>query len=230
MSRLSLFSNAKLPEKFKGVDFVKFDGTGDPRAHLQGYVGSLTMHGIEKEAMAQLFHESLSGPALQWFLTFEPSKKRIWENIGTAFVAQYDFNVDLKMTTRELESTKMSEKESFADFVKHWRAKAAQMQNKPNLKEQIRIITKNLLSSFAPYMILSQATPNFETFYDSGLAVKEALRDGTLEKRESGSGSKSKRANSGNNNVLFENTNQAGTSSTKPVEVNQIFEKPKSQN
>lgn len=41
MSKLCLFPNAKLPEKFKGVDFEKFDGTGDPRAHLQGYVGSL---------------------------------------------------------------------------------------------------------------------------------------------------------------------------------------------
>ncbi|KAI8546932.1 hypothetical protein RHMOL_Rhmol07G0158000 [Rhododendron molle] len=105
--------------------------------------------------MAQLFHESLSGPALQWFFTLEPSKKRTWEDIGTAFVAQYDFNVDLKMTTRELENTKMSEKESFADFVKRWRAKAAQMQNKPDLKEQIRIITKNLPSSFAPYIVIS---------------------------------------------------------------------------
>lgn len=99
------------------------------------------MRGIKEEAMAHLFHESLSGPALQWFLTLEPAKKRTWEDIGTAFVAQYDFNVDLKMTTRELENTKMGEKESFADFVKRWRAKVAQMQSKPDLKEQIRIIT-----------------------------------------------------------------------------------------
>ncbi|KAI8555312.1 hypothetical protein RHMOL_Rhmol05G0165000 [Rhododendron molle] len=228
MNKLCLFPNAKLPEKFKGVDFAKFDGTGDPKADLQGYVGSLTMRGIEKEAMAQLFHESLSGPALQWFLTLEPSKKRTGEDIGTTFVAQYDFNVDLKMTTRELESSKMGENESFADFVKRWRAKAAQLQNKPDLKEQIRIITKNLPNSFAPYMVLSQAAPNFETFYDSGLAVEEALRDGTLERKESGS--KSKRVYSGNSNVLFGNANQAGTSSAKPVEVNQISEKPKSQN
>ncbi|KAI8572317.1 hypothetical protein RHMOL_Rhmol01G0188400 [Rhododendron molle] len=190
MNKLCLFPNATLPEEFKSVDFAKFDGTGDPKAHLQG--------------------------------------KRTWEDIGTAFVAQYDFNVDLKMTTRELESTKTSKKESFANFVKRWRAKAAQMQNKADLKEQIRIITKNVPSSFAPYMGLSHAALNFETFYDFGLAVEEAFWDGTLEKKETGS--KSNRANSGNNNVLFGNTNQAGTLSAKPVEVNQIFDKPKSQN
>ncbi|KAI8550833.1 hypothetical protein RHMOL_Rhmol06G0138400 [Rhododendron molle] len=84
----------------------------------------------------------------------------------------------------------MGEKESFANFVKCWRAKAAQMQNKPDLKEQTQIITNNLPSSFAPYMVLSQAAPNFKTFYDSGLAIEEPLRDGTLEKKETGSKSK----------------------------------------
>ncbi|KAI8547348.1 hypothetical protein RHMOL_Rhmol07G0188500 [Rhododendron molle] len=77
-------------------------------------------------------------------------------------------------------------------------------------------------------MVPSQAGPNFETFYDSRLAVEEALRDGTLQKKETGS--KSKRAYSGNNNVLFGNTNQARTSSVKPAEVNQISEKSKFQN
>ncbi|KAI8571042.1 hypothetical protein RHMOL_Rhmol01G0086300 [Rhododendron molle] len=109
MSKLCLFPNAKLPEKFKGVDFVKFDGTGDPRA-----------------------------------------------------------------------------------------------------------ISKDMLDP-SPCVASKRK------------AVEEALRDGTLEKKELGSGSKSKRAYSGNSNILFENTNQAGTSSTKPVEVNQISEKSKSQ-
>ncbi|KAG5544329.1 hypothetical protein RHGRI_016922 [Rhododendron griersonianum] len=76
-------------------------------------------------------------------------------------------------------------------------------------------------------MVLSQAAPNFETFYDSGLAVEEVLRDGTLERKELAA--KPKRVYSGNSNVLFGNSNQAGTSSTKPAEVNQISKKPKSQ-
>ncbi|KAI8572651.1 hypothetical protein RHMOL_Rhmol01G0216000 [Rhododendron molle] len=78
MDRLSLFPNAKLPEKFKGMDFAKFDGTTDLKAHLLGYVGSLSMRGVKKNAMAQLFHESPTGPALQWFLSLAPSKKKTW--------------------------------------------------------------------------------------------------------------------------------------------------------
>ncbi|XP_058219117.1 uncharacterized protein LOC131329758 [Rhododendron vialii] len=150
MDRLSLFPNAKLPEKFKGMDFAKFDGTTDLKAHLLGYVGSLSMPGVEKYAMAQLFHESLTGPALQWFLSLAPSKKKTWEDIGMAFVSQYDFNVELKMTTRELENSKIGENESFADYVKRRRAKVAQMLNKPDLKEQIQALRDGTLEKKEP--------------------------------------------------------------------------------
>lgn len=56
MDKLCLFPNAKLPEKFKPVDFKKFDGTGDPRIHLQAYVGSFSIQGVGKDAMGQMFH------------------------------------------------------------------------------------------------------------------------------------------------------------------------------
>ncbi|KAI8530271.1 hypothetical protein RHMOL_Rhmol11G0043500 [Rhododendron molle] len=144
-----------------------------------------------------------------------------------AFVSQYDFNVELKMTTRELENTKMDENESFADYVNRWRAKAAQMHNKLDLKEQLRIIIKNLSSAFAPYMVLSQSSPDFETFYDSGLAVEEALRDGALEKKEPALKGKGLYPDSGK--VLFGNSNTfhvGNSSNAKPLEINQIADKP----
>lgn len=55
MEKLCLFPNAKLPDRFKPIDWEKFDGSGDPKAHLQTYVGTLSMYGIEKDAMAQMF-------------------------------------------------------------------------------------------------------------------------------------------------------------------------------
>ncbi|KAI8559993.1 hypothetical protein RHMOL_Rhmol04G0220400 [Rhododendron molle] len=36
MDRLCLFSNARLPERFKMPDFTKFDGISDPKTHLFG--------------------------------------------------------------------------------------------------------------------------------------------------------------------------------------------------
>ncbi|KAI8555009.1 hypothetical protein RHMOL_Rhmol05G0140800 [Rhododendron molle] len=66
MDRLCPFPNIRFPERFKMQDFANFDG-------------------VEEEAMAQLFPQTLSGPAFQLFLSLDISKRRTWEDIGTAF-------------------------------------------------------------------------------------------------------------------------------------------------
>ncbi|KAI8547551.1 hypothetical protein RHMOL_Rhmol07G0204900 [Rhododendron molle] len=140
IDELCLFPNARLPKKFKPIDFAKFDGTGDPKAHLSSYIGALSIWGVEKDAMAQMFAQTLVGHALHWFTTLETTKKRSWEDICEAFVAQFDYNIQLEVTIQELESTKMGSKESFMDFVRRWRAKTVQMKEKPSEKDQIRMI------------------------------------------------------------------------------------------
>ncbi|KAH7841178.1 hypothetical protein Vadar_026661 [Vaccinium darrowii] len=207
MSKLCIFPGAKLPKKFKHVDFEKFDGTGDPRGHIQAYVSSLSLQDVDEPAMAQMFHETLTGPALQWLLSLDISKRQTWEEMVAAFIKQYEYNVQLKVTTRELESIKMKEKESFAEFVKRWRAKTAQMTDRPSDKDQMRIITKNLQPDLAQYMVTAQAH-NFET----GLSIEEALQSGVLKKGDPIP--KPKRNYIGNTSSLYANPNYtAGTSS-----------------
>lgn len=82
-----MFPNAKLPDHFKPIDWEKFDGSGDPKAHLQTYVGTLSMYDVGKEAMGQMFQQTLKGPALRWFLNLDGSRKKTWEDIGADFMA-----------------------------------------------------------------------------------------------------------------------------------------------
>lgn len=175
MEKLCLFPYAKLLEKFKLVDFEKCDGTGDPKIHLQGYVESLLNQGVWKDAMGKMFHQSLTVPALQWFMTLDISKKKSWEDIRVVFITQFSYNTQIKMTTRELESTSMKERESFTDFVKRWWAKAVQMTDRPSEKDQICMIIKNLHPTLATHLVASQATANFESFFEASLAIKDAM-------------------------------------------------------
>ena len=212
MDRLCLFPDAKLPDRFKAPDFAKFDGTGDPKTHLMGYVATMSLHNLGNEVMAQMFHQTLSGTALQWFLSLDAVRKRTWEDIGSAFVAQYDYNCLLKVTMRELEATKMTSKESFSDYVKRWRALASQMIDRPSEKDQIRTITRNLQPTLVPHLIASQASANFQSFFEAGLAVEEGLRDGLFPKLE---GQKPKKTPySGNQAALYGGTAGAGPSGT----------------
>lgn len=234
MDRLCLFLNAKLPERFKMPNFSKFDGTGDPKTHLLGCHGAMKLHGVESDAMAQMFPQTLSGPAFQWFLSLDISKRRTCEDIGTAFVAQYNYNSQLKLTTRELESTKMDAKESFAEFVKRWRAKATLMTDHPSERDQIPIISYNLQPDYAKNLVVVQAFANFETFFEFGLAIEEALQTGILPKGESSSSSTQKAkpwAYFENSSALFGNSNYANVATSgnnaiaspnRTVDVNQV--------
>ncbi|KAH7852473.1 hypothetical protein Vadar_025178 [Vaccinium darrowii] len=221
MDKLCLFPSAKLPKKFKHVNFEKFDGTGDPRGHIQAYMSSISLQDVDEPTMAQMFHETLTGPALQWLLSLDISRRQTWEEMAAAFIKQYEYNVQLKVTTRELESIKMKEKESFAEFVKRWRVKAAQMTDRPSDKDQMRIITKNLQPDLAQYMVMAQAH-NFETYFETGLSIEEAIRDGILEK--DGPTPKTKNNNSGDNNTLHANTSSSSTkhNSSQAAPINRI--------
>ncbi|KAI8551028.1 hypothetical protein RHMOL_Rhmol06G0153100 [Rhododendron molle] len=132
------------------------------------------------------------------------------------------------MTTRELESTKMEANESFADFVKRWRAKVVLMTKRPSEKDQLRIISRNLQPDYARHLVLTQASANFETFFDSDLAIEDALQSGILSKGESSNLPKAKpRTYSGNTNALFggrtySNTTTSGTNTTSSNTNNHI--------
>ncbi|KAI8547725.1 hypothetical protein RHMOL_Rhmol07G0218000 [Rhododendron molle] len=121
------------------------------------------------------------------------------------------------MTTRELESTKMEAKESFADFVKRWRAKAALMTECPSEKDQLRIISRNLHLDYVKHLVLVQASANFETFFESGLAIEDALQSGIPPREESSSSNPQKSkssAYSGNSSALFNSSNYASTATS----------------
>ncbi|KAI8542759.1 hypothetical protein RHMOL_Rhmol08G0164600 [Rhododendron molle] len=79
----------------------------------------------------------------------------------------------------------MEPKESFMDFVRRWRAKTVQMKDKPSEKDQIRMIVRNLQPALAKHMILAQASSDFKTFFETGLAVEEAVQLGILEDADS---------------------------------------------
>ncbi|KAI8547531.1 hypothetical protein RHMOL_Rhmol07G0203300 [Rhododendron molle] len=95
--------------------------------------------------------------------------------------------------------------ESFMDFVRRWRAKSVQMKEKPSEKDQIRMIVRNLQPALAKHMILAQASFDFKTFFETGLAVEEAVQLGILENTDSFS--ETKDVDPGSNSTVYGYTN-----------------------
>ena len=80
-----------------------------------------------------MFQNTMIGAALRWFLNPNNARARSWEDICREFHKQYNIEVDI--TRRDLETTKQEPKESFSTFITKWRAKVAQMKNRPSEEE-----------------------------------------------------------------------------------------------
>ena len=123
----SLFSNARLPPKFKMPNLDKFDGIGCPKSHLKMYMRAMQPLGATKEVLAHMFQNTLTGATLRWFLNLDDARARSWEDIYREFHKQYKYNIEVDITRRDLETTKQEPKEFFSTFITKWTAKAAQM-------------------------------------------------------------------------------------------------------
>ena len=82
----------KLPENFKMPHIDRFDGTGNPKSHVKLCMSIFQSMDCNHELIAMLFPQTLTKAALSWFLTFEATKIRTWEDIVRAFIDHYSYN------------------------------------------------------------------------------------------------------------------------------------------
>ena len=75
--------------------------------------------------MIMLFPLSLSGAAQRWFDSLDPSRRRIWADLGQEFIRQYSFNTEVDISWRELEALGQRLDELVTSFISRWREKIA---------------------------------------------------------------------------------------------------------
>ena len=92
-SDLCMFPHVHLPAGFKTPNFEKYDGHGDPIAHLKRYCNQL--RGVEgkEELLMAYFGENLVGIASEWFIDQDITKWHTWDDLARCFVQQFQFLV-----------------------------------------------------------------------------------------------------------------------------------------
>ncbi|KAF5932817.1 hypothetical protein HYC85_028988 [Camellia sinensis] len=169
-----------LPDRFKMPHIDRFDGSGDPMVHLSLFSDVLRPMGLTRLQKLSLFGRTLSGIAAIWYAKLEDSVKRSWEEMAEAFVAQYSYNTQIEITTRDLETTRQEPKESFSEFVARWRAKASMMTIRPTDKDQIRMVVRNLQPKLMQKMIVLPF-PTFSNLHEMGVQIEDAMKQGLID-------------------------------------------------
>ncbi|KAM3266708.1 hypothetical protein P3L10_003703 [Capsicum annuum] len=110
---LCMFTGVHLPLGFKMSKFEKYDGYGDPVAHLRRYCNQLRGAGGKEELLMAYFGESLSGLASEWFVDQDIVKWNNWDDLANEFVQQFQYNMELIPDKKSLTGIKKKNIESF---------------------------------------------------------------------------------------------------------------------
>ncbi|KAF5933516.1 hypothetical protein HYC85_029687 [Camellia sinensis] len=148
--------------------------------HLRLFSDILRPMGLTRPQKLSLFGRTLSGVAAIWYAKLEDEVKRSWDKMVEAFVAQYSYNTQIEITTRDLETTRQEPKETFSDFVTRWRAKASMMTLRPTDKDQIRMIVRNLQPKLMQKMIVLPF-PTFSDLHEMGVQIEDAMKQGLID-------------------------------------------------
>ena len=159
-----------LPSKFKIFDVEKFDGTGDPKQHVRRYLSIVEMKGLDEKQALQPFPLSLTRGVLWWYYSLDPTKTKVWNELVELFVDQFIFNTMIDVTLRDLETTMQGIGETFSEYITRWKGKASRVVNRPNEKDQINMIIKNLLLAYNS-RLLSSPISSFGELCDCGTRI-----------------------------------------------------------
>ncbi|XP_070005598.1 uncharacterized protein [Nicotiana sylvestris] len=122
-----------MPISFKTPKFEKYDGHGDPIAHLKRYCNRLRGAGEKEELLMDYFRESLVRIASELYMDQDISRWHIWDDLARDFVRQFQYNVDIAPDRNSLSNFKKKSLESFREYAVKWREEASRV--KPPMDE-----------------------------------------------------------------------------------------------
>ena len=83
---LSLVLDVVIPYKFKMPDFVKYDGSSCPRAHMMMFYQKMARHTRNDKLLIHYFQESLIGSTARWYMKLDRGQIHTWTDLVKAFL------------------------------------------------------------------------------------------------------------------------------------------------
>ena len=168
-----------VPKDFKIPEFSKYDGSGNPLFHLKSYCTKMVIWSKDERFLISFFHESLVGPALEWYIQLDHSKISCWRDLADLFMGQYQFNLEVAPTREQLSTMQKKKEESFKQYAQRWRALAAQVQPPLIASEMCSYFLGTLGSPFIGAMA-GAAYKDFSDLITAGERIEILARAGKL--------------------------------------------------
>ncbi|XP_070039547.1 uncharacterized protein [Nicotiana tomentosiformis] len=182
---LCMFPQVHLPVGFKTPKFERYDGHGDPIAHLKRYCNQLRGVGGKEELLMAYFGESLTGIASKWYIDKDISHWHIWDDLARNFVRKFQYNVDIAPDRNSLSNLKKKSSENFREYAIKWREQAARVKPPMDKAEMVSVFLQAQEADYFQNMMSAMGKPFAEAIkigemVESGLNSYRILSQSAL--------------------------------------------------
>ncbi|RDX65360.1 hypothetical protein CR513_55986, partial [Mucuna pruriens] len=132
-----------IPPSFREIVVEPFDGTQDPRAHLQAFQTQMYISGGSDQLSCKLFLGTLRGVAMQWMATLPARSIRTFGELAGSFVSQFAANKVKKLEVADLFDVKQGRGESLKSYLSRFNNATVQVDD-PDQKFFVKAFQKGL--------------------------------------------------------------------------------------
>ncbi|XP_031387180.1 max-binding protein MNT-like [Punica granatum] len=128
---------------------------------------------------SQTFQDSLTGSALDWFMTLKADDVPTWTDLSHKFLDQYRFCAETPPTLLDLSMMEMKEDQTFEAYAAEWRGKAAKHVPAITEKQQVQLFHSTLRGAY--YSHLLSHTSSFSELIEAGKKLDMGIKLGRIE-------------------------------------------------
>ncbi|XP_068486741.1 uncharacterized protein [Phaseolus vulgaris] len=109
---------------------ASFTGVEDPEAHLTAFHTQMMLSGGSDAVYCKVFMSTLSGTALDWFVSLPTGHVSTFQQFSKMFVEQYIVNKALSLVSYDLFGVRQYQGESLKDFLNRFGAQIVRLPGK----------------------------------------------------------------------------------------------------
>ena len=173
-------SDVVIPPKFKVPDFDRYKGTTCPKNHLKMYRWKMGAYSRDEKLLMHFFRDSLARAAVIWYTNLEASHIRLWKDLITAFIRQYQYNIDMASDRTQLQNMSKREHESFKEYAQRWRDLASQVAP-PMIERGMITMIVDTLSVFYYENLVDYMPSSFADLVFTGERIEVGLKIGKFD-------------------------------------------------
>ena len=146
-----------MPNKFKMLCVEKYDGVGDPKAHLEAFREHIVLHGTPDEISCRAFPLTLTEVVKDWFIGLPPKSVSNFQELGHLFLTQFLVTRKRKKNVTYLLTMRQGKVESLKDFMLHFNKEKLEVDN-PDEKIMLNALMQEIRADIPLMADLARTT------------------------------------------------------------------------